>query len=137
LHARHRPRTNVSHAEFLHLIPRLSQQFHVYLLDLRGHGRSAWTKRGYLIADYAHDLAVVLQHIVGRPAILLGHSLGGAWRSGWRPTRPTCLKLSSWRILVSTCSNASVSAATRCSLISRSCVKPCHGIMPPAPTSNN
>lgn len=49
----------------------------MYVLDLRGHGRSAWATTGYQIPDYGRDLAAFLQQVVGRPAIVLGHSLGG------------------------------------------------------------
>lgn len=77
-----------SHAEFLHLVPELAQQAHVYLLDLRGHGRSAGTRSGYQIADYGRDVAAFLQQSVGCPAIVLGHSLGGlatTWLSVHEP----------------------------------------------------
>lgn len=66
-----------SHAEFLHLVPELAKQAHVYLLDLRGHGQSGRAASGYLIADYAGDVAAFLRQVVRRPAVLLGHSLGG------------------------------------------------------------
>lgn len=66
-----------SHAEFLHLVPELARQAHVYLLDLRGHGRSGWTTNGYQVPNYGRDVVAFLQQVVGRPAILLGHSLGG------------------------------------------------------------
>lgn len=66
-----------SHAEFLHLLPELERQAHVYLLDLRGHGCSGWTADGYRLADYCRDAAAFLQQVVGRPAIVVGHSLGG------------------------------------------------------------
>lgn len=65
-----------SHAEFLHLVPELAKQAHVYLLDLRGHGQSGRTKSGYQIADYGRDMAAFLQQVVGQPVILAGHSLG-------------------------------------------------------------
>jgi pimeloyl-ACP methyl ester carboxylesterase len=77
-----------SHAEFLHLVPELAQQAHVYLLDLRGHGRSDWTTTGYQVPDYGRDLAAFLQQVVGRPAIVLGHSLGGVatvWLAAHKP----------------------------------------------------
>ncbi len=66
-----------SHAEFLHLLPEVAGQAHLYLLDLRGHGCSGWTAAGYQLADYGRDTAAFLQQVVGRPAIVVGHSLGG------------------------------------------------------------
>lgn len=65
-----------SHDEFVHLAPELARHAHLYLLDMRGHGRSGHTSNGYLYADYGRDLAAFLQHVVGQPAIVLGHSLG-------------------------------------------------------------
>lgn len=62
--------------EFLHVVPELAGQAHVYLLDLRGHGRSAWSADGYRVPDYARDVAAFLEQVVGEPAILMGHSLG-------------------------------------------------------------
>lgn len=65
-----------SYSEFLHLLPELEGRAHVYLLDLRGHGRSVWAKGGYQVADYGRDVAAFLRQVVGQPAIMLGHSLG-------------------------------------------------------------
>lgn len=50
---------------------------HAYALDLRGHGDSGWAKDGaYRIADYAADVArLVDRFALERPA-LVGHSLG-------------------------------------------------------------
>lgn len=81
-----------SHAEFLHLVPKLARQAHVYLFDLRGHGRSEWTKTGYQLADYGRDVINFLQQIVARPAILLGHSLGGLVTSWLAANAPHLLQ---------------------------------------------
>lgn len=77
-----------SHAEFLHLAPELAGQAHVYLLDLRGHGLSGRAAGAYRVADYGQDVATFLQQVVGQPAILVGHSLGGllaVWLAAYRP----------------------------------------------------
>jgi pimeloyl-ACP methyl ester carboxylesterase len=65
-----------SHDEFLHLAPILARQAHLYLLDMRGHGRSGRAE-SYTVADYGRDVVAFLQDVVGEPAVLLGHSLGG------------------------------------------------------------
>jgi pimeloyl-ACP methyl ester carboxylesterase len=77
-----------SHTEFLHLVPELARQAHVYVVDLRGHGRSGWAKSGYRIVDYGRDSTAFLEQIVGGPAIVMGHSLGGlvtVWLAAHRP----------------------------------------------------
>ncbi len=46
-------------------------------LDMRGHGESAWCPEGrYRVADFAADLALVLERLP-RPPIVVGASLGG------------------------------------------------------------
>lgn len=67
---------------FAPLIPTLAQHAHVYALDLRGHNLSGHAPGAYQVADYARDAAAFLQRVVGPPAVLAGHSLGGlvaAW----------------------------------------------------------
>lgn len=54
----------------------VAEQHPVYLLDLRGHGHSD-RPGGYAMVQLVYDLHVVLAEVVGRPAILFGHSLGG------------------------------------------------------------
>jgi pimeloyl-ACP methyl ester carboxylesterase len=50
-------------------------------VDLRGHGRSAHAPGAYDIDSYGEDVVEALRETVGRPAVLVGHSLGGvvAW----------------------------------------------------------
>lgn len=50
-------------------------------LDLRGHGRSDHAPGTYDLARYGGDLVAVLREVTARPAVLVGHSLGGvvAW----------------------------------------------------------
>ena len=54
---------------------RLSNKFGVWTLDFRGHGNSDRAS-SYELADYVSDAEATLAAI-GRPAILVGHSLGG------------------------------------------------------------
>lgn len=71
-----------SHAEFVHLAPELAKVAHVYFVDMRGHGLTGKVDGGYRVADYARDVSLFLEGVVGQPAIVLGHSLGGlvaAW----------------------------------------------------------
>jgi 2-(acetamidomethylene)succinate hydrolase len=62
---------------FVPLIELLSKGHHVVALDQRGHGRSATSPSGrYGSADYAADVAAVIESLGGEPAAVVGHSLG-------------------------------------------------------------
>lgn len=66
-----------SSTSFAPLLPSLAQKAHVYAVDLRGHNLSGHTLGAYQVADYGRDAAAFLQQVVGRPAVVAGHSLGG------------------------------------------------------------
>ncbi|HJX82823.1 MAG TPA: alpha/beta hydrolase [Candidatus Angelobacter sp.] len=56
----------------------LREHYHVYALDLRGHGNSAWAPGAmYSIAEHVLDLSALLDIIGDFPIRLVGHSLGG------------------------------------------------------------
>lgn len=56
----------------------LCQTYHVYALDLRGHGNSAWAPGAmYSVAEHVLDLSALLDIISDFPIRLIGHSLGG------------------------------------------------------------
>jgi N-formylmaleamate deformylase len=56
--------------------------------DARGHGLSDHPPRGYLLPDYARDLAGLIAALaLVRPAII-GHSLGGLIALTWALERP-------------------------------------------------
>lgn len=63
--------------DFAPVLPALTAVFHTYALDLRGHGRSGRVAGGYRVVDFAADVAAFVREVVGRPAVLWGHSLGG------------------------------------------------------------
>lgn len=62
---------------FLPLIPSLSMRWHIYAVDLRGHGKSGRVTRGYRGQQYAGDVVRFLKERVQEPAVIFGHSLGG------------------------------------------------------------
>lgn len=73
---------------FAPLIPTLAQQAHVYAVDLRGHNLSRRMPGAYRVADYARDVAAFVQRVVGQPAVVAGHSLGGViavWLAAHEP----------------------------------------------------
>lgn len=62
---------------WLTAIPGLLPRWHVFAIDLRGHGRSGRVADSYRWVDYCPDVIDFLKHAVGEAAVLIGHSLGG------------------------------------------------------------
>jgi pimeloyl-ACP methyl ester carboxylesterase len=58
------------------LIDRLEPDWHLYAVDLRGHGKSDRAGEQYHLNEYAADVAAFLRGVVDEPAVLVGHSLG-------------------------------------------------------------
>ncbi len=61
---------------FLPVLPWFLVRYHVYALDLRGHGRSGRAPGAYSIGNDAEDGIAFLRDQVAEPAVLLGWSLG-------------------------------------------------------------
>jgi esterase len=59
------------------IFPRLGTRYRVIAYDARGHGKSG-RAASYALDDHVGDLIHMLRDLVGAPAILIGHSLGGA-----------------------------------------------------------
>lgn len=56
----------------------LKDDFHVYALDLRGHGNSAWAPGAlYGLAEHVLDISALADIINNFPIYIIGHSLGG------------------------------------------------------------
>ena len=66
----------------------LAARFRLYVPDLRGHGASAKPPTGYLLPDYAADLAALLDALGLERPLLLGHSLGGLVALTWAVDHP-------------------------------------------------
>jgi esterase len=69
------------------LIPELPGH-RIHRLDFRGHGRSDRAAGHYRIADYVSDATTVLEQLVGGPAVVIGHSLGGVTAAQLAQVRP-------------------------------------------------
>ena len=75
------------------VLPLMSKQYHVYALDLRGHGRSDQPAQGYAMSDLASDVVAFMDARRIRRATVVGHSMGSfvarqvAQRAGDRVAR--------------------------------------------------
>lgn len=55
----------------------LRADFHIYALDLRGHGNSVWAPGAlYSVAEHVLDLSALADIVKGFPIHIIGHSLG-------------------------------------------------------------
>ncbi len=59
------------------LMPELAVDWHLYALDLRGHGQSGRVNGRYCLQDFVDDVIAFLREVVGEPAAIVGHSFGG------------------------------------------------------------
>jgi len=62
---------------FLPIIPSLVMRWHIYALDLRGHGKSGRVPGQYRPEHYVSDIVAFLECRFAERVILFGHSLGG------------------------------------------------------------
>ena len=60
------------------LLDRINPRCHVFALDFRGHGESDKPDSLYDTDAYADDVRHFIREVVGGPALVQGHSLGGA-----------------------------------------------------------
>lgn len=58
-------------------VPALAACHRVIALDVRGHGRSDKPRQQYRIADFAGDVAALIEHLQLAPVHLVGISMGG------------------------------------------------------------
>lgn len=55
----------------------LSSMFHVFAVDVRGHGKSDWATGNYSFTTIGADMTALLKQAVKRKAIISGNSSGG------------------------------------------------------------
>ena len=66
-----------SRATWSRLTPELAKRFHVFAFDQRGHGESSHADGTYTLEHYVPDAIAFMERVVGSPAVVAGHSLGG------------------------------------------------------------
>jgi 2-(acetamidomethylene)succinate hydrolase len=66
-----------NHAVWAPIVDELEKEFHVMVVDQRGHGLSDRPKTGYTASDYAADVQALIEtRAKGGKAFVVGHSLG-------------------------------------------------------------
>lgn len=74
------------------LVPHLTDAHRVVRLDFRGHGRSGRTPGEYVFRGYVADATAICEQVLGRPALVVGHSLGGGTAAALAQTRPELVR---------------------------------------------
>ena len=64
------------------VIDKFAEHWHVYAIDLRGHGDSGRVPGGYGFNDYPAEVIEFLREVVAQSAYLVGHSLGAVTAAG-------------------------------------------------------
>lgn len=61
---------------YMEVMPFFGWRYHLYALDLRGHGCSSRTPGAYCLEHFGEDVVRFVEERIAAPAILMGHSLG-------------------------------------------------------------
>ncbi len=79
-----------AHAHWFDFVaPGFTPDHHVYSLDLRGHGDSAWADpQTYSFTTYAADINAMVEKLDLRDFVLVGHSMGGMVSLLYAATHP-------------------------------------------------
>lgn len=74
----------------------LAKTYHVYAVDVPGHGRSGRLSEGYAAVALGADLTAFIEQVIGEPAVVSGHSSGGqlaAWLAANAPEQVSAVML--------------------------------------------
>jgi len=78
----------VSWEDYTTVLPALSEYYHVYAADCHGHGKSSKDPGEYSAEAMGKDFAWFIENVIGKPAVVSGHSSGGlltAWLAANAP----------------------------------------------------
>lgn len=83
---------STSRETWARLTRQLAGHYRVIAFDHRGHGESTHAAGTYVLPNYTADAVAVLEQVVGRPAVLIGHSLGGVTAAAVAQSRPDLVR---------------------------------------------
>lgn len=63
--------------DYAKVLPAMAAKFHVFAIDCHGHGKSCKNAEKYKAKAIAADIAWFVEHVIGGPVIISGHSSGG------------------------------------------------------------
>lgn len=81
----------VNHETWNWFVPQLAVRYRVLSLDFRGHGKSG-RAGDYQPQAFVTDAIAVLEELADRPAIVIGHSLGGMTGAALMQQRPDLVR---------------------------------------------
>ncbi|MEA4926173.1 MAG: alpha/beta hydrolase [Syntrophomonadaceae bacterium] len=64
-------------ADYTTVLPELSKNWHVFAVDCYGHGKSFHDETKYYLDANGNDLIWFVNHVIGEPTVVSGHSSGG------------------------------------------------------------
>jgi pimeloyl-ACP methyl ester carboxylesterase len=74
------------------LVPGLAPRHRVLALDFRGHGESGHAPGTYGLEHHLADAVALCDHVLGEPAVVIGHSLGGVVAHSMALQRPELVR---------------------------------------------
>ena len=64
------------------VLPELSNNWHIYAIDVYGHGESTHNESLYYLDVNGDDIIWFVDHVIGEPTVVAGHS-NGALTASW------------------------------------------------------
>lgn len=71
------PAQTVTWKNYKEVFKLLTNNFQVFAVDIRGHGKSDWTPNNYSFDTIGKDMTIFIREVVKKPAFVSGNSSGG------------------------------------------------------------